>query len=48
VAHRAGHALHTNLAAEILADRESWCLVEAPASVPEAAFDGVPVGARAH
>src|ERR671911_221900 len=32
VAHRAGHALHTALAAEILADQEAWCLVEAPAA----------------
>jgi len=49
VAHRAGHALHTQLAAEILSDQESWCLVEAPAAVPEGAFDvRVPVSARAH
>jgi UDP-3-O-[3-hydroxymyristoyl] N-acetylglucosamine deacetylase len=50
VAHRAGHALHTQLAAEILADQDAWCLVEAPAAVPDAAFE--PVGAtgsvRAH
>jgi len=35
VAHRAGHALHTQLAAEILTDQEAWCLVEAPAAVPQ-------------
>ena len=35
VAHRAGHALHTQLASEILADQDAWCLVEAPAAVPE-------------
>jgi UDP-3-O-[3-hydroxymyristoyl] N-acetylglucosamine deacetylase len=50
VAHRAGHALHTALAAEILKEQEAWCLVEAPAEVPEGAFE--PVGAtgavRAH
>jgi len=43
VAHRAGHALHTQLASEILADQDAWCLVEAPAAVPDAAFE--PVGA---
>ena len=50
VAHRAGHALHTQLASEILADQDAWCLVEAPAAVPEGAFDavGVPGTARAH
>ena len=50
VAHRAGHALHTALAAEILKEQEAWCLVVAPAEVPEGAFE--PVGAtgavRAH
>jgi UDP-3-O-[3-hydroxymyristoyl] N-acetylglucosamine deacetylase len=34
VAHRAGHALHTQLAAAVLADAESWALVEAPTDVP--------------
>ncbi len=50
VAHRAGHALHTQLASGILADQEAWCLVDAPAAVPEGAFDavGVPGTARAH
>jgi UDP-3-O-[3-hydroxymyristoyl] N-acetylglucosamine deacetylase len=49
VAHRAGHALHTALATEILADREAWCLVEAPSAVPEAVFDtAAAVSARAH
>jgi len=50
VAHRAGHALHTQLAAEILADQDAWCLVEVPSAVPETAYE--PVGAtgavRAH
>ena len=35
VAHRAGHALHTELGRAILADREAWCLVEAPDLAPE-------------
>lgn len=50
VAHRAGHALHTALAAEILKEESAWCLVEAPESVPEGALDalGVPGSARAH
>jgi UDP-3-O-[3-hydroxymyristoyl] N-acetylglucosamine deacetylase len=50
VAHRAGHALHTALAAEILKEEKAWCLVESPESVPEPVMDalGVPVRARAH
>lgn len=32
VAHRAGHALHTSLAARLLEDADAWCLVEAPAA----------------
>jgi UDP-3-O-[3-hydroxymyristoyl] N-acetylglucosamine deacetylase len=31
VAHRAGHALHTEFAAKILEERQAWRLVEAPA-----------------
>ena len=30
VAHRAGHALHTALAAQLLEERDAWVLVEAP------------------
>jgi UDP-3-O-acyl-N-acetylglucosamine deacetylase len=30
VAHRAGHALHTEFAARILEETQSWRLVEAP------------------
>src|ERR671918_2232955 len=41
VAHRAGHALHTQLAAAILADQDAWCRVEAPSAVPDAAFEPV-------
>jgi len=48
VAHRAGHALHTELGRAILADREAWCLVEAPELAPEADFAGVPAAATAH
>jgi UDP-3-O-[3-hydroxymyristoyl] N-acetylglucosamine deacetylase len=50
VAHRAGHALHTALAAEILKEQTAWCLVESPESVPEGVMDafGVPGRARAH
>ena len=32
VAHRAGHALHTALAAQLLEERDAWMLVESPAS----------------
>ena len=31
VAHRAGHALHTALAARVLEERDAWVLVESPA-----------------
>ena len=50
VAHRAGHALHTALAAEVLKDQEAWCLVDAPAAVPDGSFDPVaaPGAVRAH
>jgi UDP-3-O-[3-hydroxymyristoyl] N-acetylglucosamine deacetylase len=48
VAHRAGHALHTDLGRAILADREAWCLVEAPDAGVEPGLFGVPATARAH
>ena len=35
VAHRAGHSLHTQLAAAVLADAEAWTLVEAPSAAPD-------------
>jgi UDP-3-O-[3-hydroxymyristoyl] N-acetylglucosamine deacetylase len=38
VAHRGGHALHTEFAAQVLEEQESWALVEAP---------GVPVSTSA-
>jgi UDP-3-O-[3-hydroxymyristoyl] N-acetylglucosamine deacetylase len=41
VAHRAGHALHTEFAAKILEETAAWRLVEAPFDTP------VPVVARA-
>ena len=37
VAHRAGHALHTSLAARLLEEQDAWCLVDA--RVPDAAAD---------
>lgn len=40
VAHRAGHALHTALAAKVLEERDAWCLVDA-ASLPEVAVHGI-------
>lgn len=48
VAHRAGHALHTELGRVLLADRESWCLVNSPNVAPEADLLGLPAVARAH
>lgn len=36
VAHRAGHALHTALAAKILQERDAWCLVETPVAAESA------------
>ncbi len=48
VAHRAGHALHTQLTSEILADRDAWCLVEAPAAVPEGSFEPALGTVRSH
>ena len=41
VAHRAGHALHTEFAAKILEESHAWRLVEAPFEAP------VPIGAAA-
>jgi len=42
VAHRAGHALHTEFAAKVLEEMHSWRLVEAPAE-PGAVPVSVPV-----
>jgi UDP-3-O-[3-hydroxymyristoyl] N-acetylglucosamine deacetylase len=47
VAHRAGHALHTNLAARLLDERDAWCLVDERSSEAEVVH-GVPVAARAN
>jgi UDP-3-O-[3-hydroxymyristoyl] N-acetylglucosamine deacetylase len=41
VAHRGGHALHTEFAAHVMADTEAWTLVEAP--TPEPVAGKVPV-----
>ncbi len=48
VAHRAGHAMHTELGRALLADREAWCLVEAPALAPDEAVFGAAAPVRAH
>ncbi|MDP1570269.1 MAG: UDP-3-O-acyl-N-acetylglucosamine deacetylase [Vicinamibacterales bacterium] len=47
VAHRAGHALHTSLAARLLEDVDAWCLVDAPAAeaAEAAVFGAVPARA---
>jgi UDP-3-O-[3-hydroxymyristoyl] N-acetylglucosamine deacetylase len=44
VVHRGGHALHTAMAAALLAEREAWQLVDAPADTP-ASVKGVPIPA---
>ncbi len=41
VAHRGGHALHTEFAAQVMGETDAWTLVEAPA--PEAVPGKVPV-----
>jgi len=38
VAHRAGHALHTEFVAKILEETEAWRVVEAPVDVPSVAL----------
>jgi UDP-3-O-[3-hydroxymyristoyl] N-acetylglucosamine deacetylase len=47
VAHRAGHALHTSLAARLLDEPDAWCLVDAhvPTAAPEEFGVGVPARA---
>jgi UDP-3-O-[3-hydroxymyristoyl] N-acetylglucosamine deacetylase len=45
VVHRGGHALHTELAAALLADREAWQLVDVPSEVP-ASVGSIPVPIR--
>ncbi len=45
VAHRAGHALHTALAARLLEERDAWMLVDSPVTQPVAA-GAVPATAR--
>jgi UDP-3-O-[3-hydroxymyristoyl] N-acetylglucosamine deacetylase len=47
VAHRAGHALHTALAARLLEERDAWMLVESPAAATVTPT-GVPATARAN
>jgi UDP-3-O-[3-hydroxymyristoyl] N-acetylglucosamine deacetylase len=41
VAHRAGHALHTELATQLLEERDAWSLVELPAT-PDVYVHGLP------
>jgi UDP-3-O-[3-hydroxymyristoyl] N-acetylglucosamine deacetylase len=43
VAHRGGHALHTEFAAQVMTDTEAWTLVEAPAPDAAPANGTVPV-----
>jgi UDP-3-O-[3-hydroxymyristoyl] N-acetylglucosamine deacetylase len=47
VAHRGGHALHTELAAQLLHERDAWTLVEAPAGL-DVAVHGITSPARAN
>ncbi len=47
VAHRGGHALHTQFAAHVLEERESWMLIEAPGAEEPASAAAVGVPARA-
>jgi UDP-3-O-[3-hydroxymyristoyl] N-acetylglucosamine deacetylase len=47
VAHRAGHALHTALAARLLEERDAWMLVESTAAATPLAT-AMPAAARAH
>ena len=47
VAHRAGHQLHTELAAQLLAERDAWTLVESPVGV-DAITAGLAAPARAN
>jgi UDP-3-O-[3-hydroxymyristoyl] N-acetylglucosamine deacetylase len=42
VAHRAGHALHTEFAARILEETAAWRVIEAPSDVPATAPVAVP------
>jgi UDP-3-O-[3-hydroxymyristoyl] N-acetylglucosamine deacetylase len=47
VAHRGGHALHTQLAAQLLQESDAWTLVEAPVGL-DAAAHGLAAPARAN
>jgi UDP-3-O-[3-hydroxymyristoyl] N-acetylglucosamine deacetylase len=47
VAHRAGHALHTALAAQLLEERDAWTMVESSAT-PRVVPTGAPATARAN
>jgi UDP-3-O-[3-hydroxymyristoyl] N-acetylglucosamine deacetylase len=47
VAHRAGHALHTTLASQLLSEADAWTLVESVAP-GHAVPDAIPASVRAH
>jgi UDP-3-O-[3-hydroxymyristoyl] N-acetylglucosamine deacetylase len=47
VAHRAGHALHTTLASQLLSEADAWTLVESVAP-GHAIPDAIPASVRAH
>jgi len=47
VAHRGGHALHTQFAAQVLEEQDSWTLVEAPGAPVSAPAAPVAASARA-
>jgi UDP-3-O-[3-hydroxymyristoyl] N-acetylglucosamine deacetylase len=46
VAHRGGHALHTEFAAQVLEESDAWMLVDAPADARAAEPVGLPLGRR--
>lgn len=48
VAHRAGHALHTELGRALVSDPDAWCLVSARDLASPADLVGAAVPARAH
>jgi len=47
VAHRGGHALHTQFAAQVLEEQDGWTLVEAPGAPVSAPAAPVAASARA-
>ena len=47
VAHRGGHALHTQFAAQVLEERDSWTFVESPGAIVPAVPGAVAAPIRA-